>query len=62
MKPQNKKRETAPMLRFQNLSKHFGPKTVIRHAQAQLQPGAYALQGDNGSGKSTLLAMPAKSG
>jgi ABC-type multidrug transport system ATPase subunit len=57
MKPQNKKRETAPMLRFQNLSKHFGPKTVSRHAQAQLQPGAYALQGDNGSGKSTLLAM-----
>lgn len=45
------------MLRFQNLSKRFGPKPVIRNARGQLSAGAYALQGANGSGKSTLLAM-----
>ena len=45
------------MLRFQNLSKSFGHKPVLRDASAQLGAGAYALQGANGSGKSTLLAM-----
>jgi ABC-2 type transport system ATP-binding protein len=45
------------MLRFQDLSKSFGPKAVIQAASATLGPGVYALQGANGSGKSTLLAL-----
>lgn len=45
------------MLRFVNVQKSFGVKTVLRNVGAEFTPGAYALQGPNGCGKSTLLSV-----
>lgn len=45
------------MLRFSNLQKSFGNKTVLANLNAELKPGCYAVQGANGCGKSTLLAV-----
>ena len=57
MRSRHRVPERFPMLRFQNLSKRFGPKSVIRNAHGELAVGAHALQGANGSGKSTLLSL-----
>ena len=55
------------MLRVEGLSKSYGGRTIFHHANLNLGPGVYALQGPNGIGKSTLLgmlasALPADSG
>ena len=45
------------MLRFENLCKSFGPKSVLRNLSGHFTHGAFALRGPNGIGKSTLLAV-----
>jgi ATP-binding cassette, subfamily F, member 3 len=46
------------VLHLDNVSKAYGPKTILTHAQAQLERGdKVALIGANGKGKSTLLRI-----
>ena len=46
------------MLEIENLSRHFGSRTVLRQLSMRLQPGEYvAIVGASGVGKSTLLNL-----
>lgn len=55
------------MLRYENLAKSFGGRSVFEGISGTFDTGVYALQGRNGAGKSTLLsvlagALPADAG
>ena len=45
------------MLRFDNVCKSYGSRTVLHERTGRFAPGAYALRGPNGIGKSTLLRV-----
>ncbi|MDX6521297.1 MAG: hypothetical protein QOJ31_868 [Gaiellales bacterium] len=46
----------APLLRLQNVSKHFGPVQALTDVSLELRAGeVMALVGDNGAGKSVLI-------
>lgn len=45
------------MLRFDNVCKSYGTRTVLHERTGRFAPGAYALRGPNGIGKSTLLRV-----
>jgi ABC-type sugar transport system ATPase subunit len=46
----------APLLRLENVSKHFGPVQALTDVSLELRPGeVMALVGDNGAGKSVLI-------
>lgn len=45
------------MLRFDNVCKSYGARTVLHERTGRFAPGAYALRGPNGIGKSTLLRV-----
>lgn len=45
------------MLRFENLTKRFGTRTLFENLHFDAQAGCVALSDENGSGKSTLLGM-----
>lgn len=45
------------MLRFANLTKRFGSRTVFENLHFNANAGCVALNDENGSGKSTLLGM-----
>jgi ABC-type sugar transport system ATPase subunit len=48
----------APLLRVQNVSKHFGGVHALKEVSLTLCPGeVLALAGDNGAGKSTLIKI-----
>lgn len=50
------------MLRFEQVSKHFGSLVAIDSVSLSLEPGAiYSIIGPNGAGKSTLINMAAGS-
>lgn len=50
------------MLRFEEVSKHFGSLVAIDAVSLALEPGAiYSIIGPNGAGKSTLINMAAGS-
>ena len=44
-------------IRFENVSKKFGAKKVIKNFSKSFKRKKYAIVGDNGSGKSTLLLL-----
>ena len=44
-------------IRFENVSKKFGAKKVIKNFSKSFKRKKYAIIGDNGSGKSTLLQL-----
>ena len=44
-------------IKFENVSKKFGAKKVIKNFSKSFQRKKYAIIGDNGSGKSTLLQL-----
>ena len=49
------------MITIQNLSKNYGPKTVLRDVSLQFPAGRLtSLIGPNGAGKTTLLMMAAR--
>lgn len=58
----------APLLRIENVSRHFGGVTAVRSANLVLEPGKVtSLIGPNGAGKTTLFnavtgTIPASSG
>lgn len=43
------------MLEIQNITKRYGEKMALDHADLQLSEGVYGLLGPNGAGKSTLM-------
>jgi len=45
------------MLKFENIVKQFGGKTVLAGISHEITNGCIALEGPNGSGKSTLLSI-----
>jgi ABC-type multidrug transport system ATPase subunit len=45
------------LLRFDNVCKSYGSRTVLHERTGRFAPGAYALRGPNGIGKSTLLRV-----
>jgi ABC-type multidrug transport system ATPase subunit len=45
------------LLRFDNVCKSYGTRTVLHERTGRFAPGAYALRGPNGIGKSTLLRV-----
>jgi ABC-type multidrug transport system ATPase subunit len=45
------------LLRFDNVCKSYGARTVLHERTGHFAPGAYALRGPNGIGKSTLLRV-----
>lgn len=46
------------MLEIENLSRHFGSRSVLRQLSLRLNPGEYiAIVGESGVGKSTLLNL-----
>jgi ABC-type sugar transport system ATPase subunit len=48
----------APLLRVENVSKHFGGVHALKEVSLTLCPGeVLALAGDNGAGKSTLIKI-----
>ncbi|MFV8380463.1 sugar ABC transporter ATP-binding protein [Corynebacterium hindlerae] len=52
--------QPAPIMRLENISKSFGPVTVINGVSLDVRPGqVQALLGENGAGKSTLIKMMA---
>ncbi|SER60642.1 sugar ABC transporter ATP-binding protein [Corynebacterium cystitidis] len=49
-----------PILEMRNVSKSFGPVSVIKDVSVAVQPGkVQALLGENGAGKSTIIKMMA---
>ena len=44
-------------IKFENVSKKFGAKKVIKNFSKSFKRKKYAIIGDNGSGKSTLLQL-----
>ena len=44
-------------IKFENVSKKFGAKKVIKNISKSFKRKKYAIIGDNGSGKSTLLQL-----
>lgn len=44
-------------IKFENVSKKFGAKKVIKNFSKSFKRKKYAIVGDNGSGKSTLLQL-----
>lgn len=47
-----------PMIKLENLTKHYGDKTAVDHLNLTLKPGVVTgFLGPNGSGKSTTLKM-----
>lgn len=44
-------------LRFDRLSRRFGPKIAVDRVSVSLSPGVYGLLGANGAGKTTLMRM-----
>ncbi|MEJ6012586.1 sugar ABC transporter ATP-binding protein [Corynebacterium sp. H127] len=51
---------TTPILRLEEVTKSFGPVTVIDGVSIDVRPGqVQALLGENGAGKSTLIKMMA---
>ena len=44
-------------IKFENVSKKFGAKKVIKNFSKTFKRKKYAIVGDNGSGKSTLLQL-----
>ena len=47
-----------PLVRMENISKHFGGKVALEEARLELNEGeVLGLVGDNGAGKSTLLKI-----
>ncbi len=44
-------------IKFENVSKKFGSKKVIKNFSKSFKRKKYAIVGDNGSGKSTLLQL-----
>ncbi|MFA6155452.1 sugar ABC transporter ATP-binding protein [Mesorhizobium sp.] len=47
-----------PVLRAENLSKQYGPVTVLSDIQLDILPGEiHAIIGENGAGKSTLMRL-----
>lgn len=50
--------EPVPILRLENLSKHFGGERALDHVSLSIAPGEiHGLLGQNGSGKSTLIKV-----
>lgn len=48
----------AAMIEVQQLIKRFGPKTVLRNLEFQVEPGEFvAILGPNGAGKTTFLRI-----
>jgi ABC-2 type transport system ATP-binding protein len=45
------------MLRFDNLSKHYGDRVIFERLHYETASGCIALDDESGSGKSTLLAV-----
>jgi ABC-type multidrug transport system ATPase subunit len=45
------------LLRFYDVDKSYGSRTVLQGRTGRFAPGAYALRGPNGIGKSTLLRV-----
>lgn len=45
------------LLRFERVSKWYGPVIGVNHVTLRLQPGITGLVGPNGSGKSTLMKL-----
>ena len=45
------------IIKFENVSKKFGAKKVIKNFSKSFKRKKYAIIGDNGSGKSTLLQL-----
>jgi len=45
------------LLRFYNVSKSYGSRSVLQGRTGHFAPGAHALRGPNGIGKSTLLRV-----
>ncbi|MFI7743163.1 ABC transporter ATP-binding protein [Kocuria rhizosphaericola] len=49
---------TAPALRLQGVSKHYGPVRAVDRVSFEVRPGElYALLGLNGAGKTTVMRM-----
>jgi ABC-2 type transport system ATP-binding protein len=47
----------APLLRFQHVSKWYGPVIGVNQVTLELRPGITGLVGANGAGKSTLMRL-----
>jgi ABC-type multidrug transport system ATPase subunit len=45
------------MLRFEDIKKSYGPRSVLQGLSGEFGVGAWALRGPNGIGKSTLLKV-----
>ncbi|NBR06203.1 MAG: ABC transporter ATP-binding protein [Planctomycetes bacterium] len=46
-----------PVIHCRNLTKKFGPKTVLNNVSFEVYPGIIGLLGPNGAGKSTLIKL-----